>query len=66
MTYPAESLECKIEYDNDDCLIITIFGFTDTVVKMLQNIANEIHRVHNTNESKVLFEVALQDFIENY
>jgi len=39
LTYPAETLSCSVEYESDGSVIIKVFGFSDTVIKLIEAIS---------------------------
>jgi hypothetical protein len=48
----------------DNSVSILLFGFSDTVLKLLLVIAEEVHRVHMEKRSQTIFEVELDDLLQ--
>lgn len=59
-------MDAKVEFDFDDCLIIKIFSFNDTVSKLVKQIGEEASKAHLSERSKNIFKIALDDLIEDY
>jgi secreted Zn-dependent insulinase-like peptidase len=64
LTYPAEIIGCEVKFEVNNYLSMSIFGFSDTVLKLLSDISDELHALHSSKRSQTLFEVALDELIE--
>lgn len=66
MLADAYSLSTNIDIYSNQPFILELYGFNDTVTKLLTNIMKSFWSVHNNRESKSLFDMELDDFIGGY
>ena len=46
LTYPAETLNTIVEVDFSNELTVDIFGFNDTVCKLVEKLSSYINKAH--------------------
>lgn len=56
----------EVEYDDEDEIKISIFGFSDTVEKLLKQMAPTLTTAHKADNAESLFELAIEDLLEEY
>lgn len=66
ITYEAESLKLQSEIETDDVFSISIFGFSHTVQKLIEQIKPVIAKEHRSQQGERLFKLALEDLKEQY
>jgi hypothetical protein len=53
-----------VTFEVDNSISMRLFGFSDTVIKLLLVIAEEVHKIHMDKRSEDVFEVELNDLLE--
>ena len=66
LTYPAETLNTRVEVDFSDEITVAIFGFSDTVCKLVEQLSSFINKVHLTSDAETIFNLTLEDLIQDY
>jgi hypothetical protein len=59
-------LQLQISYDCDDAIEIKIFGFNDTVSKLVHRIGENIRVLHTSEVSERFFTISLDKLLEDY
>jgi hypothetical protein len=63
-TYEAETLRLLADYSDEDRITLSLFGFSDTVQKLLAEMCPQLTGIHRADNAESLFELAREDLVE--